>query len=169
MGNNPDVPRALIALGSNLGDRPQHLLAAVAALNAEPGVRVVDVSPLMEFAAVKVSEADPGGAYLNAAAVVRTTLSAPNLLDVLKRIERRLGRTGPMTHGAARVIDLDLILYDDAVIRTPTLSVPHPGLAAREFVLRPAGLIAGDWRVAGDGRTVGELLAALSAGRGGGA
>lgn len=156
------MPRALIALGSNLGDRRAHLIGALAALDAEPGVDLVDSSSFMEFDAVQVGEGPPGGAYLNAAATVNTTLSAPNLMDVLRQMEHRLGRDRrTMAHGAPRVIDLDLILYDEAVISKPSLTVPHPAMHDRVFVLRPAAQIAGDWRVPTQGATVRELLARL--------
>lgn len=146
------MPRALIALGSNLGDRTSNLLAALSALDAEAGVRLEDASAFIEFAARRVGEAEPGGPYLNGAATVTTTLSAPNLLHVLHRIEHRLGRdrrTQP--HGAPRVIDLDLILYDEVEMRTATLTIPHPRLHERAFVLRPAATIAGEWIVPGTG------------------
>ncbi len=155
------MPRALIALGSNLGDRAANVLRALAALDVEPGVSLDDVSPFMEFPAVQVGESAAGGAYVNAAAVVSTTLSAPNLLHVLHQIEHRLGRDrATQPHGAPRVLDLDLILYDDVVMTRANLTIPHPRMHERMFVLRPASAIAGDWIVPGTGGlSVAQVLA----------
>ena len=97
---------------------------------------------------------------LNAAAVGQTTLSARALLEALLELERQLGRTRPFP-GAARTLDLDLILYGDAVIDEPGLLVPHPRFRERAFVLLPLTEVAGDWIDPVTGRTVGELAGSL--------
>jgi 2-amino-4-hydroxy-6-hydroxymethyldihydropteridine diphosphokinase len=98
--------------------------------------------------------------FLNAAAVGQTALSARALLDKLLGIERQLGRTRPFP-GAARTLDLDLILYGDSVIDEPGLLVPHPRFRERAFVLKPLAEVAADWIDPVTGRTIGELSSAL--------
>jgi len=135
----PESTPAWIALGSNLGDREQHLRAAVAGLQAEDGIEVVAVS--------RVYETDPIGpppqrAYLNAVARVRTTLPPRELLGRLLAIERSRGRRRSGQRNAARTLDLDLLLYGDRRIEAEDLVVPHPRLHERAFVLEPLSEVA---------------------------
>ena len=151
------MTRAAVALGSNLGDREGQLRSAIAAL--ESSIRHLRVSTFHDTAPVGVG---PQPTFLNAAAVGETSLPAKTLLDTLLAIERDFGRERPFP-GAPRTLDLDLILYDDAVIDDgPTLIVPHPRFRERRFVLEPLSEIAPDWRDPVTGRTVEELLRLLS-------
>lgn len=151
--------RALIGLGSNLGDRRATLDGAIAALDATPGVRVRRVSAFHETEPVG---GPPGqGAYLNAAAALETTLDPLELLHVLQAIEARFGRVRTVRWGE-RTLDLDLLLFDDRIIQTPTLSVPHPRLAERRFVLEPLAEIAPRAVEPRTGRSVSELLRELN-------
>jgi 2-amino-4-hydroxy-6-hydroxymethyldihydropteridine diphosphokinase len=151
------VTRVAVALGSNLGDREGHLRSAIAAL--ESSIRHLRVSTFHDTAPVGVG---PQPTFLNAAAVGETSLPAKTLLDTLLAIEKDLGRERPFP-GAPRTLDLDLILYDDAVIdEGPTLIVPHPRFRERRFVLEPLSEIAPDWRDPVTGRTVEELLRLVS-------
>lgn len=151
------VHDAAIALGSNLGDRQSSLDQALARLAATPGIELVRASAPLETAPVGPV---PQGPYLNAAALVRTTLSPRALLDQLLRIEAEMGRTRDVRWGP-RVIDLDLLLFGDQVLSLPGLIVPHPRLAERAFVLAPLAEIAPTWRVPPSGRTILELLHSL--------
>ena len=129
---------AYLALGANLGDRPAAIARALDALDAA-GVRVAARSPLYETDPVAP---DPQPLYLNAAARVETALSARALLALCLDVERTLGRVRS-TPAAARTIDVDLLLYGDAVIEEPPdLIVPHPRLLARPFVRIPLADVA---------------------------
>jgi len=151
------LTRVAIALGSNLGDREQYLRSAIAAL--QPSIQHVRVSTFHDTAPVGVG---PQPTFLNATAVGETSLTARALLDTLLAIERDLGRERPFP-GAPRTLDLDLILYDEAIIdEAPSLIVPHPRFRERRFVLEPLAEIAPDWRDPITGQTVEELLRNLT-------
>lgn len=144
-----------LALGSNLGDRRANLDAAIVAL--PPQVTVLERSPVYETDPRYVVDQPQ---FLNMALHGRTSLDAPALLRQIKAIERKLGRVETIRFGP-RVIDLDIVFFGDEIIRTPELTVPHPLLAERAFVLRPLADIAPDRRHPATGRTVREMLAEL--------
>lgn len=129
--------RAVVALGSNLGDRLAHLASALVAMDAHPHVHVVRVSSAYESAALKLSGVDPTAPeYLNAVALVDTELSPQELLTELMRIELTNGRER-VERWDNRTLDLDIIDFDEQVIDTPDLTVPHPQALHRAFVLAP--------------------------------
>jgi 2-amino-4-hydroxy-6-hydroxymethyldihydropteridine diphosphokinase len=130
---------AYIGLGSNLGDRHDHLERALHALRENPRLEVTQVSSFYETAPVGGPAGQ--GDYLNAAAELKTDLSAKDLLEVMLAVERRLGRLRGERHGP-RTIDLDLLLYGDLVHSEPGLTVPHPAMQERFFVLKPLAEIA---------------------------
>jgi 2-amino-4-hydroxy-6-hydroxymethyldihydropteridine diphosphokinase len=151
------VTRVAIALGSNLGDRERYLKSALDAI--APLIHQLRASTFHDTAPVGVG---PQPIFLNAAAVGETSLSARALLETLLGVERDLGRERPFP-GAPRTLDLDLILYGDAIIdEAPSLIVPHPRFRERRFVLEPLSEIAPDWRDPVTGQTVEELLRGLS-------
>jgi len=152
------LTRVAIALGSNLGDREDYLRSALDALRSS--IDRLRVSTFHDTAPVGVG---PQPTFLNAAAVGETSISARALLDTLLAVERDLGRERPFP-GAPRTLDLDLILYGDAIIdEAPSLIVPHPRFRERRFVLEPLAEIAPDWRDPITGQTVEELLRRLTA------
>ena len=151
------MTRVAIALGSNLGDRDGYLRAALAAL--QPSIDRLRISTFHDTAPVGVGRQPT---FLNAAAVGETSLSARALLETLLGVERDLGRERPFP-GAPRTLDLDLILYGEAIIdEAPSLIVPHPRFRERRFVLEPLAEIAPDWRDPVTGKTVEELLRGLT-------
>jgi 2-amino-4-hydroxy-6-hydroxymethyldihydropteridine diphosphokinase len=151
------VTRAFAGLGANLGDREQTLHAAAAALAAEDGIEVLAVSALRETEPVGVGEQPR---FLNGAIALDTTLSARELLDRLLTVEQRFGRVRvPGEHGP-RTLDLDLLLYGNERIEEPGLTVPHPRLHERRFVLEPLAELAPGLVVPGRG-DVESLLAGV--------
>lgn len=130
---------AYIALGSNVGDRRDHLNAAISQLTARPGIEVLKVSSYHETDPVGGPAGQ--GKYLNAAAEIRTALSPAELLARLQEIEAGLGRVRDERFGP-RTLDLDLLLYGLEIIHTADLTVPHPRMHERSFVLKPLAEIA---------------------------
>jgi 2-amino-4-hydroxy-6-hydroxymethyldihydropteridine diphosphokinase len=142
------VIRAYVGLGANLGDRERTLRAAVDALAEEDGIQVIVVSTLRETDPVGV-----GGQprFLNGVVELDTTLAARELLDRLLAIEQRFGRVRIAAEHGPRTLDLDLLLYGDEELDEPGLTVPHPRLHERRFVLEPLSELAPGLFVPGRG------------------
>jgi 2-amino-4-hydroxy-6-hydroxymethyldihydropteridine diphosphokinase len=149
--------RCFVGLGSNLGDREANLKAACARLEELPGLHLLRRSGVYESAPVGVLD-QPW--FLNAVAEIETTLEPLALLHALKTIEVQLGRQ-PGRRWGERVIDLDLLLYGNRSIQSSELTVPHPRLWERLFVLLPLAELAPELQ-APDGRPIGDLIAELA-------
>lgn len=134
---------AYIGLGSNLGDKEAHLRRAVAEIEKAIG----QVTALSSFYVTQPWGFSTEHTFLNAALAVSTALSPVELLDATQQIERAMGRKQKTEGGSYtdRIIDIDLLAYGDVVLNTPRLTLPHPFLHRREFVLRPLAEIAPDW------------------------
>jgi 2-amino-4-hydroxy-6-hydroxymethyldihydropteridine diphosphokinase len=141
---------AFVALGANLGDAIGAIQEATQALAHTPGIGQVRASRLYRSAPVDASGPD----FVNAVAELQTTLTAPDLLGALQGIETAAGRLRPYRH-APRTLDLDLLLYGSASVSSPRLTVPHPRMMQRAFVLRPLAELAPE-------RVATEQLAAVA-------
>ena len=142
-----------LSLGSNLGDRAAHLRRALDEL-ATAGIEVARVSP---FYRTEPVDYRPQPWFLNGVAEVRTELLPLRLLSTLQRIERKLGRRRTVPKGP-RTIDLDILFYDNAVVHSAALSIPHSRMGERKFVLVPLGDLAPDLRHPLTRKTVREML-----------
>ncbi len=150
---------ALIAFGANLANPREMLLQAVEAL-AEKGLVILAVSPLYQSPAWPPGTDAPD--YLNAMLDVRTELPPSALMDLLLSVEKQLGRVRTVAN-APRHIDLDLIDYAGQRSNDPHVTLPHPRMTDRAFVLLPLKDVAPDWRHP-DGRTIDALLRAIDCG-----
>jgi 2-amino-4-hydroxy-6-hydroxymethyldihydropteridine diphosphokinase len=154
--------RYLIALGSNVRHYrrgwPQEVLAAALERLEAEGLKIA--------AAARAIASDPIGPsirrYANSAAIVETPLEPPELLALLKRIEREFGRRAGGQRWRARVLDLDIVLWSGGAYVDRTLTIPHLLFRERDFVLRPASAIAPDWRDPVTGLTLRQLHARLT-------
>lgn len=150
---------ALIALGSNLGDRAENLHSAWRRLGKIPGIRLRTLSPFYITKPVGGPPDQPD--YFNAAGLLETSLGPEELLAALLKVEALGGRVRTVRWGA-RTIDLDLLLYGNHQSSSETLTIPHPRMAERRFVLEPAAEIAPAMIYPASGKTVADLLAELA-------
>ena len=149
--------RAYIGLGANLGDRAATIRRAVELLALLDGIEVVAVSALRDTEPVGFVEQPR---FLNGVAALETDLQPRELLAALLSVEQELGRTRDGPRFGPRTIDLDLLVYGDVELEEPGLTVPHPRLAERRFVLEPLAELDPDLVVPGHGR-VEDLLRGL--------
>ena len=156
-----DPHTVFLSLGSNTGDRLATLESACDGLaEAFGGLRL---SQLYETEPVGCPPGSP--LFLNACVAVSTKHTPQQVLEICQNIEQALGRKRTGEYGAPRTCDIDVICYDDTVLSTPELTLPHPRAHVREFVLRPLCDIDPQLRLPGQALTVSELLATLPAER----
>lgn len=153
----PDSHRVLIGLGTNLGRRLGNIRSAVAALNQTPGMKLTRLSPLYETEPVGLAGQPK---FLNAVALIETTLGPETLLACLQGIEAGMGRKRGAKWGP-RNIDLDILYYDQLVLHLPGLDIPHPEAARRAFVLVPVLDLCPEMADPSSGRPLKEILAGL--------
>lgn len=150
---NPDLHQAAIALGSNLGDSYAILESALIRLAQTPGLMLQAQSPIYRTVAVGPPQPD----YLNACALFMTTLEPDQLLQLLLETEVQFGRVRREKWGA-RQLDLDLLLFDDLILRQPNLEIPHPRMTDRAFVLVPLNDIIPNWIEPISGKSIAALV-----------
>ena len=148
------MPIVYIGIGSNLGNREKNCLKALSLISAKAG-SVRKQSSMYETKPWGVEDQPE---FINMAAEITTEAEPHELLDILKQIEKEMGREETYRWGP-RVIDLDILFYDDLILDTPDLRIPHPLMREREFVLRPLADIASDKIHPVLKQTVRELLA----------
>ena len=150
---------AYLSLGSNVGDRENNLREAIHRLEALG--RVTEVSSFYETEPVEFIEQSW---FVNCAVVLETAQSAGKLMRGLLALEREMGRQRLQKKGP-RIIDIDILLLGDQIVNTPELTIPHPAMAQRRFVLEPLAEIADEIKHPVLKRTIGELLQALPSGQ----
>ncbi len=151
--------RVYLSLGSNVGDREDHLRGAITRL--ESIARVISVSSFYETEPMEVTN-QPW--FLNCAVKVETTKMPKQLMAAILEMEREMGRLRTMKKGP-RTIDIDILLFGDAVVDSPEVTIPHPAMHERRFVLEPLAEIAPEARHPVFKKTVSEMLDALPGGQ----
>ena len=152
--------RAVLALGSNLGDRKQHLKEALSEIAQLPSTKLLATSSFLETVAItEVGEDQSRPSYLNAVAIVETDLSAEKLHQLTSEIENSLGRVRE-TKWQDRTIDLDVIAFGSDVVDSENLVIPHPRAHQRLFVLKPWFELEPDAEIPGHGK-IASLIAEL--------
>jgi 2-amino-4-hydroxy-6-hydroxymethyldihydropteridine diphosphokinase len=145
--------QSALALGSNMGESQAILEAAIEILAQTPGIFLAAKSNWYRTKAVGPPQPD----YLNGCVILQVEISPQQLLETLLEIEQTFGRVR-QEHWGPRTLDLDLLLYDDLILQTPNLQIPHPRMRERAFVLVPLAEIAPDWVEPVSGCVIKELL-----------
>jgi 2-amino-4-hydroxy-6-hydroxymethyldihydropteridine diphosphokinase len=152
---------AYIGVGSNLGDPVENCLRAMEALEGSADIRVTARSSLYKTEPVGFTDQEW---FVNAAVQMRTALDPQDLLETLQKIEKQMGRVAGKKWGP-RIMDLDILFFDDLILESPTLHLPHPHAGERRFVLVPLNEIARELIHPGLNKTMFELLVKLPEGQ----
>jgi 2-amino-4-hydroxy-6-hydroxymethyldihydropteridine diphosphokinase len=144
-----------LGLGSNIGDRESYLFSAITALDVRKDIQVKRTASIYETDPL-INQVQP--LFLNTVVELSTDLDPEEMLQVCKGIELMLGRPEDHEKNAPRVIDLDILAYETKMIDLPHLSIPHPGVFSRKFVLVPWAELAPEFMVQDSGKTISELL-----------
>ncbi|OIO38443.1 MAG: 2-amino-4-hydroxy-6-hydroxymethyldihydropteridine diphosphokinase [Candidatus Omnitrophica bacterium CG1_02_49_10] len=155
--------RVYIGIGSNMGDRKANIDKAMGLLKEIAETEVVSASAL--YKSLPVGGPPDQGDFLNGAVLIKTSINPLELLNKLKYIEHRLGRPKNAERNAPRTIDLDILLYNDLVVKGENIQIPHPRLAERRFVLEPLCEISPDLLHPESKKTVRQLLEDLDGDR----
>lgn len=149
------MAKAYLGLGTNIGDKKQNLCHAIDQIK----VKIGNVCSLSSFYETAPWGFESENQFVNAALCVETTLTPEELLSTTQQIERELGRTHKSVNGIYhdRIIDIDILLYDDLTLCTPALTIPHPHMTERLFVMAPMAEIAPELRLSPNGLTLKEL------------
>ena len=145
--------KCAIALGSNLGNSLDTLNSSLTVLNSNPGINFIAVSSWYQTKPI----GPPQPNYLNGCAILDVKQTPEELLVLLQAIELQFGRIRQEKWGA-RTLDLDILLYDDLIINTPNLTIPHPRMNERAFVLVPLAEIAPQWQEPKSGKAIAQLV-----------
>ena len=153
------MPTVYLGLGTNIGNKKENLTRAIEALSLALG----NYTALSDFMETEPWGFDSENTFLNCVVAFDTIISPSRLLDTTESIERELGRTTKSTGGTYhdRVIDIDILLYGNETIESPRLTIPHPLMHLRDFVLEPLAGIAPDAMHPTTGKTIGRLAAEL--------
>lgn len=153
------ISNVYLSLGSNLGNRRKNILTALELLTERAG----KIPTLSGFYETKPWGFDSPNTFLNIAAHLQTQHTPTHLLTITQQIECELGRTEKSKNNVYedRLIDIDILLYDDLIRKTPKLTIPHPQMLRRQFVLEPLAEIAESLRHPTQHRTIGELLRSI--------
>lgn len=150
------MAKCAIALGSNLGDSLNTLESSLTVLNSTPGINLLKVSRWYQTKPVGPPQPD----YLNGCATFNVEQKPEELLTLLQATELQFGRVRTEKWGA-RTLDLDILLYDDLIMETPNLIIPHPRMNERAFVLVPLAEIAADWQEPKTGKAIAKLAGTI--------
>ena len=151
----PDDSRIFLGLGSNMGDRYQNLKEGIHLLNNHPHIWVIDQSHIYQSAPLYHTDQED---FYNLVVEIDTNCIPLDLLNEIKKIEKRAGRDSKSKKNMSRILDIDILAIGDLQIHSELLEVPHPRISERKFVLKPWKDIAPNFRLPESSATIADLL-----------